>query len=35
MQFCLFLSALFGPEKMEQIMTEAIEQARNGGTRTV
>jgi hypothetical protein len=35
MQFCLFLSALVGPEKMEQIMTEAIEQAKKGGTRTM
>ena len=35
MQFCLFLSALLGSEKMEQIMTEAIEQAKKGGTRTM
>jgi len=35
MQFCLFLSALVGPKKMEQIMTEAIEQAKKGGTRTM
>jgi len=32
MQFCFFLSALFGSEKMEQIMTEAIERAKKSGT---
>ena len=28
-QFCVFLSALFGPETMEKIMTSAIAEAKN------
>jgi len=34
MQFCFFLSALFDSEKMEQIVTEAIERAKKSGTAT-